>query len=47
MEKKMLFGGLSVLSFVSILFMPADSEFWKWLVFLGIIFGILWYFTKG
>jgi hypothetical protein len=46
MEKKMLFGGLSLISFLSILFMPADSSAWIYLLILGIIFAIGWYKLK-
>jgi hypothetical protein len=46
MEKEMLFGGLSLICFASILFVPENSNSWIWLVILGLIFGILWYKFK-
>lgn len=46
MDKKLLFGTLSAVSFASILFMPADSSAWIYLLILGIIFAIGWYKAK-
>jgi len=46
MEKKLIFGALSILSFASILFFPSDSNDWIWFAFLGIIFAIGWYKSK-
>jgi len=40
MEKKMVFGILSIISFVSILFTLEGSSSWIYLLILGIIFGI-------
>jgi len=41
MDKKTL-GALAVLSFAIILFMPLDSDYWKFFIVLGIILGISW-----
>ncbi|MEX2017111.1 MAG: hypothetical protein WD876_01420 [Candidatus Pacearchaeota archaeon] len=46
MKKKIIFGVLAVLSFVSILFFPSDSNDWIWFAFLGLIFAIGWYKEK-
>jgi len=43
MEKKHIFGILSILSFVAILFMPPDSKAWIYFLVLGVIFGIGWF----
>jgi len=43
MERKAIFGGLSLLSFAAILFAPADSELWVYFLIIGVIFGILWF----
>jgi len=45
-DKKLLFGILSAISFISILFMPVGSDYWIYLLILGIIFGIIWYKGK-
>ena len=46
MNKKLLFGILSIIFFISILFTPADSDYWIYLLILGVIFGIAWYKFK-
>ena len=46
MEKKILFGILSIISLVSILFTPENSNAWIYLLVLGILFGIGWYKFK-
>jgi len=46
MEKKMVFGILSIISFVSILFTLEGSSSWIYLLILGIIFVIGWYKFK-
>jgi len=42
MERKTLFGSLSILFFGMILFLPLDSKVWIYFMILGIIFGIAW-----
>jgi hypothetical protein len=46
MEKKAIFGGLSLISFVLILFTPIDSKLWVYLLILGVVFGIGWFKFK-
>jgi len=45
-NKKLLFGILSAISFISILFTPAGSDVWILLLILGVAFGIAWYKSK-
>lgn len=46
MGKGGIFGAISALCFVAILFMPTDSSAWKWLVLAGIFFGAIWWAKK-
>ncbi len=42
MEKKELFGMLSLLSFIVILFLPPDSRTWIYFAVIGAIFAYGW-----
>ena len=46
MEKKTIFGVLSALFLIAILFTPSDSNVWVYFAILGIIFGIGWMITN-
>ncbi len=46
MEKTAIFGMISLLSFIAILFTPTDSNAWQWLLLLGIFFGAIWWAKK-
>jgi len=43
MERKQVFGLLSIISLVAIFFMPPDSKAWIYFLILGLIFGIGWF----
>jgi len=47
MGKTQVLAVLSLASFTLILFMPTNANYWRWLLFLGIIFGVFWFFAKG
>jgi len=47
MDKKHVFAALSLVSFASILFMPSGSIAWIYMLLLGVVFGIIWFFMKG
>ena len=42
MDKRNIFGGLSLLALAAVLFSPGDSSLWVWFLILGIIFGLIW-----
>lgn len=46
MDKKPLFGALSAISFISILFMPSNSSAWIYFSILGVVFGLVGYKIK-
>jgi len=46
MGKSGIFGVISAISFISILFMPTDSTAWQWLLLSGILFGAIWWAKK-
>lgn len=46
MDRAKILLTLSVISFVSILFMPQGTLYWIYLLILGIIFGVAWWMNK-
>jgi hypothetical protein len=46
MEQKAILGVFFVIFITSILFIPQGSDRWQGLLFIGIIFGALWFFKK-
>jgi len=46
MDKKDIFGTLAILFLITILFTPQDSNLGVTFLILGILLGILWFFTK-
>jgi len=46
MEKTELLGGMAGLFFISIFFTPLESDIWKGFLFLGLIFGVGWWFKS-
>jgi hypothetical protein len=46
MDKKLLFGILSIILFASILFLPSGSSAWIYLAIAGIALGIAWLRSK-
>ena len=45
-DKKAIFGTLFVIFLASILFTYQNTDRWQGLLFLGIIFGALWFTRK-
>jgi hypothetical protein len=46
LNKKQIFGAMSLLFLFLILLSPSDSGIWKYFLALGIGFGVLWKFSK-
>ncbi len=46
MGKSQVLAVLALASFLLILFTPINTNYWKWLLFFGIIMGVFWFFKK-
>ncbi|HTZ41920.1 MAG TPA: hypothetical protein VMC07_01800 [Candidatus Omnitrophota bacterium] len=46
MGKSHILGMLSIACFTAILFNPKGTNYWIWLLVLGILFGFLWFIMK-
>ena len=45
-DQKAILGTLAVIFFISILFTFQGSNKWQGLFFIGLIFGVVWFFKK-
>ncbi|MDD5699691.1 MAG: hypothetical protein PHH00_00660 [Candidatus Nanoarchaeia archaeon] len=46
MGKSQILAVLALASFLLILFMPTNKNYWAWFLLLGVIFGVFWLFMK-
>ncbi|MBI2044145.1 hypothetical protein HYT24_02165 [Candidatus Pacearchaeota archaeon] len=46
MKRKDAFGVIAALFLISTLFMPQDSNWWIYMLVIGVVFGILWLVWK-